>query len=418
MWTTLTAQLGAFIARLTPDTPPAAWLPFAGYAGETVAALIVAGTARVFGASRLAAILAAAAWLAVHRDPGTPGILVIALTLLGLLSVRRWTVSGWLFVTVLLISVTTRTWLLLWVVFAFGLDEVVRFIGTAGRRRAAGSACVLVLFLIVITAQLPARATSTPPPPAPLGHDRVTLTSLRALISNIPSGSALVDDGPVTNILMRAMAADLDRAHVEIARLPNDPAVVRDALTRRRVFALPHAQQSLQLRGFRIVDGLRTADRGLAEVQAGGECATATDAWQPAPSLAARTDLAFVADNAERRGPIALYLVGDAPIRIDAVNWPPRTLRGFSPHTFDLTKATERQALDQERADDNGPGDARLAATPSATRVALWRMPDAALAMPIRLSAPATLAYLKLSPEATGAVSVCPVFPSSVQPIR
>ena len=171
------------------------------------------------------------------------------------------------------------------------------------------------------------------------------------------------------------------------------------------------------MQGFQIADTLHVADRGLAEVLPGGACVAATSEWQAAPTLTQHRDLAFAAERDSGRGPVVIYLSGDEPIHIDATNWPSRTLRGFSPRTFDLAKPQERQDLERQRAEDGAPPTADPSAT-SITRVALWRMPDAALEMAIHLSAPATRAAVKLAPEAKGGVSVCPAFPATVSAIR
>jgi hypothetical protein len=421
MWSVVLESAGAFVAQHSPHTPPAAWVPIVRYTGEAIAALIIAGSARICGASRLASIAAAVGYVAGAGVADSLGLLVLAVTAMGAFGLLRLKPPFALVGVLLIVSVVTGVALLIWTVFALGLDEIRRSLnpgaGNGLRHRIAGATLVIALLLVVVAAPLPAAATSTPPAPQPLGHDLVTLTSLRALVSNIPSGSALVDDGPITNMLMRAMADDLARAHVDLARVTDDAAAVRRALASRRVFALPHAQRALQLRGFQVVDGLRVADRGLAEIVRGGDCADATGEWQVAAPLTGHATLALVADRESRRSPIVLFLMGDAPIRVEAVDWPPRTMRGFSVKVFDLGREEDRTALDAERVEYGGPT-VDLTGRAFITRVELWRTPDAALAIPIHLSTPATWVAIRLGAGASPGVSICPAFPSPVQPIR
>jgi hypothetical protein len=419
MWAQLVEAAGAFLARLTPNTPPAAWLPWVGYTAAAIGALVIFVAVWKISGSSLAAIAAALAYVArPATDHGD--ILMFALAILGIFFTPQSRARSLMTMPLTIVAVITGNLMVFLLVLAgFGLavvgDHIAAARGPKGQR--LRTTAMVALTLILITAPLPVASTSTPPPPRPLGHDRVTLNSFRALVSNIPTDSALVVDDSITGILFHAIDKDLRRANVIIARTPNDPAFVRQALKWQRVFALPYAQQTLSLEGFKIIDGLHAADRGLAEVVTGGECITASREWQAASSLIGRQDLALVADVADHRGPVVIYLAGPEPIRIDAVNWPPRTLRGFSPRTFDLSDPKDRQDFEQTRTEDQGPRTQDLSGG-SVTRIALWRMPDAALQMPIHLSTPATYAAVKLAPEAKNAVSVCPAFPAAVSAIR
>ncbi len=425
MWAQLLERAAADIARLTPNTPPAVWLPWVGYAATTISALFIAAGTLAITRSRLSSAAVAIAFVATSMLPGdSVGLLLAALTLLGVTSFWNRppkSLPTWVLPTLLFGGFVFRGhggWLV-WAFAGGGLATIGDYVAdmrgpkgphlrtawTAWTGSTARAAAIVALTIILITAPRPAASTSTPPAAKPLGHDRVTVNSFRALVSNIPSGSALVDDDPITRILFRAIDTDLRRANVELARIENDAASVRQTLKApRRVFALPYAQATLAMRGFQILDTLRVADRGLAEVLPGGACVTATNDWQAAPTLTQHRDLAFAAERDDRRGPIVIYLSGDEPIHIDAVDWPSRTLRGFSPRTFDLSNPQDRQDLERQRTEDGGPG-TEDPSVRSVTRIALWRMPDAALEMPIHLSAPAAHAAVKLAPESTGDVS-------------
>jgi hypothetical protein len=425
MWQQLIETVGADIARLTPNTPPAVWLVWGGYALTAVGALLIAAATVATTRSRLVSAAVSIAFLANsarHADPF--GLLLVALVLFGV--VNAWKITPtfprWAMPTLLLVGLLFRDrgGLLVWGFAALGLSAIGDHISTgrgpAGRH--LRTLAIVTLTLIMVTARIPAAATSAPPPVRPLGYDRVTLTSFRALVSNLPSGSWLVNDGRVTGILLRAVAKDLSRAHVEIHSAGAEAASVRDAISAgNRVFALPHAQQTLAMHGFQIVDSLRTADRGLAEITVGGRCVEATHWWQDAPSFAGAANLAFAARDDEERGPVVIYLMGAEPIRIEPIDWPSRTLRGFAPRTFDLTNAQDRQDFEQQRTEDRGPWTEDLSVK-SLTRLAVWRTPDAAREMMIRLSAPATRAAVQLAPEAKRDVSVCPAFPATVSAIR
>lgn len=406
--------------RLTPNTPPALWIPYAAYAGIALAATGIAlGTWRMTG-SRLATAAAVAGYLATPMTSDGGGMRMIALMFLGLFDTPRRALGGWLFVLIIPgILISQFSALLAWCLVGCGLRYVSTSVATKRWPRFTGIGLVALLLMIIVTAPLPAVGRSEPPSPKPMGHDRITLNKMRALLSNIPSGSDIVRDDAITGILLRAIQRDFERARIDIEPIDLDPAAIRPELNmQRRVFALPHAQQSLAMQGFKIVDSLRVADRGLAEVTKGGDCVSASQQWQTTISLTGQTHLAFVADRESRTGPVVIYLAGPEAIHIDAPNWPPRTLRGFSPRTFDLSDDRERADFERQRTEDGGPWTVDLSGQRSMTRVALWRMPDSALAMPISLSAPARYAAVKLAPEAERPVSVCPAFPVTVSAIR
>lgn len=424
MFANLFEMAAAEITRLTPNTPPAGWLPYAGYALTTAGALLVAAATLSLTKSRLASAAAAIAFVATP-GPDPLGLLAGAVALLGIVTLFTAAPKDkpqWIVMPLLLggLLFSARGGLLIWMFIGCGLWEVGNrlppALGPKGRHlRWVG---MITLVIIMIAARVPAAMTSTPPAPKPLGHDRATLTSMRALLSNIPTGAYLVRDDAATDILVRAAQRDFVRARVEIRTIKNDAANIRQLLNFGRVFALPHAQQSLAMQGFKIVDGLRVADRGLAEVVAGAECIVASHGWQDAPQLAGHTSLAFVAADDERRGPVVLMLSGrEEFINVNPVGWAPRTLRGFSPRSFDLHSSEGMRDFGQAIADDNLFYNTELTSN-MVTRVALWRMPDSPRQMRIELSQSATRVGIYLSPEAKEPVSVCPVFPAPVFPIR
>jgi len=411
----------ANIARLTPNAPPGLWIPVVIYGAVAVASVGILVATRQMSGSWIAAAAAAIGFVATSAFAEAAGPLLIALMLAGMVLQPRRPLPGWLFFAwfVSVLFVRNSSLLFGWCLAGCGLHYVSTSVQSKRWPRVAGISIVAVLLLILITAPLPAAGRSEPPAEKPMGHDRATLTSMRALLSNIPTGSDLVRDDVLTNILVRAGERDFHRARVYIDSIENAPEAVRPELKMgRRVFALPHAQRALAMRGFKIVDSLHVADRGLAEVISGGDCVTASQQWQTTISLTGQTHLAFVADRDSRTGPVVIYLAGAEAIHIDATNWPARTLRGFSPRTFDLSNDRERADFERQRTEDGGPWTVDLSGQRSITRVALWRMPDSALAMPIGLSAAASYAAVKLAPEADRPVSVCPAFPVTVSAIR
>src|SRR3982751_2610576 len=83
MWAQLVEAAGAFLARLTPNTPPAAWLPWVGYTAAAIGALVIFVAVWKISGSSLAAIAAALAYVArPATDHGD--ILMFALAILGI----------------------------------------------------------------------------------------------------------------------------------------------------------------------------------------------------------------------------------------------------------------------------------------------------------------------------------------------
>lgn len=421
MWANVLDTLGAAIVRMTPETPPALWLPYAGYAATAIAALVIGwAIVRVTG-SWLAAAGMAIAGALTPRVPGLEyGPLVISLMLIGVFLTGNGRVRANTTLAVMILAIATDSvWLISWMFAGFGLALVGDYVATTRGTTSPGLrfAAIVLLTVIAVTARLPAAATSIAPAPKPLGHDRATLKSMRALLSNIPSGSALVAEERAADLIVRAMAGDFERAHVQLTKVRNNASEIRETLKTKRVFALPFAQHDLSLQGFEIFDGLRVADRGLAEVRIGGECVVATHQWQDAPQLAGRTSLAYVATAEDQRDPVVLLLSGrEEFIHVNPTGWEPRTLRGFSPKSFDLH--SNEGVHEFAAASDGDPLSHSKATSNMLTRVAMWRMPDAPRIMRIDLDQAAPQVVVYLSAEAKGSVSVCPVFPAPVFPIR
>jgi hypothetical protein len=177
------------------------------------------------------------------------------------------------------------------------------------------------------------------------------------------------------------------------------------------VFAFPRARRELEQLGFRIVPhGLRPE---LAEVLAGSPCSAAlTPEWRAHPTVAVAGAFALVADDAESRGPIYVFIRSRAPLTINAANWPSGAERGFHVRTFDITSADAPDARLQLDLPGYGAESERsLLEGPWVARIEMWRVPGAPLVLPITMGAVPTHIVARLADsDATQKIRLCPVF--------
>ncbi len=300
-----------------------------------------------------------------------------------------------------------------WLLIGCGFGAVI---AQARRARTAGAIAAAVAtaaLVIVIAAPRFPGALPAPPRPTPLGHEQLTAGAARALLLQIPSGSVIVREDAMTDLVLRAIAGRLARLDTSLRSAPPNIDTLADIRTRTRVFAWPHMQRTLQAGGFRIDTSTVTAAAGLAEITGGGRCVRATSHWQPMPSLIAAPAFTFIAPSTAVRGPVVLWLDGTAVIDAVRTDWPASAMRGFQRVAYELPG--DGHDAGTQRGDDGAPG---ITLNSSAvTRVEVWRTPEAPLSLSVTLTAPPTAAFVRLSPDTREPVTICPSFPGEIHPI-
>ncbi len=301
-----------------------------------------------------------------------------------------------------------------WLLLGRGVAEILAWGGAGWRRHAAAGLIPLVLVAISIQTRLRAPLEMFEMP-VPMGHDQLTRRDLRALLSELPSGSGLVAEDAVTSVLLRSLGDSLRRATVAIEIVPASAAAVDAARRTQRVFALPRAQALLQTRGVRMADGLTPAVPGVAEVAEVQPCINALAAWQTVTLSHDATTMALVSDTEAARGPMALYVGGPAEIVVSPKGWPHLAERGFYTRRYDQTDPAARQALAGEVAADEAPAQHAALTAAHVTRTEVWRVPKGPRALVISFSTSPMAALMKQLPQATGTVRLCPTFPFAVR---
>ena len=225
-------------------------------------------------------------------------------------------------------------------------------------------------------------------------------------MSLTPPASALVIDDALTDLLHRAAGAEVLGPGRRVA--PRRVFEVGMAVQDTRVFALPRAQFELQHQGFTLDDLSVAGLTGVAEVHAAGACAAMSGTWQPVSELSRGDALAFVASRTEARGPIILYLSGLGPGAPAPRDWPPRAMRGFEQHMYDLRREADRRALQTDIAADRAPASNLIFTSDIVTRLELWRVPDAPLILAVALGHAPTAVIARDRTAGEVGVSLCP----------
>lgn len=300
----------------------------------------------------------------------------------------------------------------LWMCIGWGLAEVVAQASRARWSRLAAAVATLSIVALTIAPRLPG-AQPGPARPHPLGHDALTPIAARTAIARLPPNAAIVGEDAMTDLILRAWAGRISRSGLNVRQVAPTVDAVLDARASTRVFAWPIAQTALQQQGLRLDTAEASARSGLAEITGGGRCVTATSSWQPATSLIGAPAFTLVAPDGASRGPVVMWLDGGADIDATRREWPASALRGFQRVVFQFPG--DRQNAVDRRSLDGAP--AVSAAAPSTTRVELWRTPEAPLSLSVALSAPPAAAFIRLSPDATSAVKICPSFSAAILPI-
>lgn len=244
----------------------------------------------------------------------------------------------------------------------------------------------------------------------PLGVDRLSRAQFESLRRALPPGAVLVDD----DALERMLAVSSGTPSVEAA-----PDVLRDALARGPVVALPPAQAALVHEGFSLQPVDAVGVTGLTTIAANGECASVHGGWRDAAGLTGAASIALVAPSADARGPVVSYLGATSPFLPAPRGWPAIATRGWYATAYERANADQARALASDMASDGVPADLGLADAPYVARLELWRVPDAPLILDVALGTTSNTAIVHANnPSDPAHVLLCPSAPVTLQPLR
>lgn len=301
----------------------------------------------------------------------------------------------------------------LWLLTGLGLTAAMRASRPGWRRVTVAGAVVAVLLAVALTPRLSTRP-SVGDAVVPMGHGTLTRTAFQSVLYQLPSGSGIVNEDAVTDLLLRSLSGSLRRARLEFTLIERTAESVDLARHGRRVFALPRAQRELQQRGVQLADGLAPAVTGIAEVVTVLPCDVTSATWQTSGAAIGATSLAIVAESEAVRGPIVLYTGGPTAIEVTTIGWPSLAQRGFIHRGYD-PPLRGQPTLAQDRSTDAAPLQHPAVVAPHVSRTELWRVPGAPLALTVSLSTPPSDALVAQFAQATGHVQLCRVFPFDVQ---
>jgi hypothetical protein len=346
------------------------------------------------------------------------GPYVLGLALLALVGHRRLPL-------VVLASAVTGTLLLVWttdaarpsdgravlatlfMLGASGLATLRQACGSSGGGRlAAAFFLVLVPWLHVHAATQRVTAGSAPS----WGHRDLSLTTMRARVSHIPSEAGLVEEDVATDGLLAAIP-------VRPTRVKNDPVRITAALRAgTRIYALPAAQARLRHLGFQLADVDGAV--GLATVTLGGECRGIADRWRPLPDLLATSALSLVARDEHEVGPVVVYLAFDTRPAVQPLDWPTPGHRGLYVSVYARTDRVEVAQFETDAVQDGLPREQVPSSAAFLARLELWRAPGAPTVMAADLGARPLWALAQVNDRARPRrITVCPAFPHVVRAI-
>jgi hypothetical protein len=297
-----------------------------------------------------------------------------------------------------------------WTLAAVGLAEAIDSVPSRHRLGAVALAALVPL--------LAWQRLSFREPPQPLsayGHEGMSAEQIRRIAeavngSTSSEGSLVEEDASVALLLRAARVLRNDRGLRLVRR---DPAAIEQALG--RVFALPLAQRSMQLRGVRFAAPGISGVPGLAEVVSVSRCAAINRWWTELPALTETTALALAAGSEQARGPVIVYAGAGQPFQPGAPGWPPAAMRGFQVREY---RRAERPDLSDALLAQGVPSSSGTIGAPFVLRLELWRTPHAPRALGVALGIRPHTTVARADPSSTPPFpEVCPWFAFEVRRI-
>lgn len=287
---------------------------------------------------------------------------------------------------------------------ACGLREATQACrpGVGGRLAAA-----LLVALVPALAWQSALAAPAPSPDArTFGHDRLSLTLMRRLLSTLPPDARVLPEDATTDAIVRAAG----QPPATMAPVRDTSRIAADLSNGSRLFALPLAQREMGQLGFRLADLLP----GMAEVQAGATCRLATSEWRSLGDFEGAPALTLAARTPAEAGPVVVYAGFDARPELVAAEWPSAARRGFYTTVYDLGSAEDRAHVLQDVSDDGAPAE-RVSTRAFVARLELWRTPTAPLRLTVTLGAQPHEVFARVIAKAEPRrLWLCPTYPHDV----
>jgi hypothetical protein len=299
-----------------------------------------------------------------------------------------------------------------WWMAGAGMREIVGAL--AGRPSWRIGAAIIALLLPVLQwshrSALPAPAADEP-----RGQETLTRREFTTLLHALPSGSTLVIDDAISDILLRSTARTVQQSGKALHVVSLDGREAAGAAIDSRLFAMPRAQFALQHQGLARAEIGEPAIPGLVAFTRAGTCATVEPQWRAAGDLSRSDRLAVVSDRADARGPVIIYLGSDAAFNLYPIDWPGWTTRGYHAGTYDRAKDLDRQRLDRDRSGDGAPEGDAVFGHAYLARLELWRVPDGPTILAVALGRRPDAALARATtPGDRGALRVCPSFPGEI----
>jgi hypothetical protein len=301
----------------------------------------------------------------------------------------------------------------IWSLAASGLKQVVAAIGRGPVRQVAAALLLLLLPALEASRRLTEQRDDWI---RPRGHETQTLRQMTATLNLVSQDAAFVEEDSTVDVLLRASVFGGRRRSKPFTVVAPQPNAITHALAARAVYAFPHGQEDLSLRGFVIEpltaarpgrDGGAYEMEGLAAITATRPCHVIGETWTDVAGSSGR--IAISADSEAAHGPVVIYLGGTAPGEPRPDGWPPRTIRGFHFFKFDRLTPTRGARLIAEAGAMRLPGGHPLLAEPFILRLTLHRTPRAPLALAVMLGAsfPSGVAKLERGITEAGHLTVC-----------
>jgi hypothetical protein len=301
-----------------------------------------------------------------------------------------------------------------WCLVAAGLREIAAALALRPAWRAGAWSLAALLPVLQWTHR---SAAPIDPADLPHGHQEFTRRYFSQLIGALPSGSTIVIDDAISDLLWRCSTRTAQQSGKSFRIVSRDGQEAIPAAADTVIFTMPRAQYQHQ--GLARVDAAGPGIPGVVAFTFGGACTPIESQWRESGDLSKARAVAVVADRGSARGPVHIYLGGNSAFTLEPIEWPAWSMRGYHAYAYDRSRESDRQRLDRHRTEDAAPADHRVFAYPFVARLELWRVPNGPLVLPVGLGQKpeAAIARAVTASDANG-LRLCPSFISSASPPR